>query len=155
MIDVNQESKYIIVQLGHEEFAVGISQVRSIEHVMKITAVPDASDDVMGMIHLRDEVLPVIDLRKRMAVSSPPASDGQQRLIIAILNGGNVGLLVDSGSEVLDIEKKAIQPAPPLLQSNGDYITGVARLENRLVIILDIEKLPNMGEVEQLLARAN
>ncbi len=155
MIDPKQESKYIMIKLGDEEYAISISQVRSIEHVMELTALPDSSDDVMGIIHLRGEVVPVIDLRKQLSVSSSNMPDSQQRLVIAIINGTNIGFLVDSASEVLDIAENAIQPAPALLQSKSEYIMGVARVENRLALILDIEKLTNMGEVEQLTVLAN
>ncbi len=128
--------------LGEEEYAVDILIVNEIIRLMQITPVPNAPEFLEGVVNLRGKVIPVISLRKRFELE-PIEHDSATRIIVMELQQKILGFMVDSVSEVLRMDERIIEEAPPIVSGgiNGEYITGVARLEGRLLIILDLEKL--------------
>lgn len=133
--------KVIAFQLVDKEYALPVHQVYSIEKLMHITRVPGTVPFVKGVINLRGVVTPIIDLRSRFGLADEKYDD-TTRIIIAALNAMEVGLIVDGANDVLDIPLDAIEPQPEVVGSMGDeYITGVAKLEKRLLIMLSLEKI--------------
>ena len=103
-----------------------------------------------GVINLRGTVIPIIDLRRRFGLE-PKAGDTDTRIIVIEINGMTVGFVVDSVSEVLRIPANTVEPAPAVVSGlDSDYISGVGKLEDRLLILLDLDKLLSSEDMENL-----
>ncbi|RSK27048.1 chemotaxis protein CheW [Bacillus sp. HMF5848] len=140
---IGTELKVIVFQLKDEEYGVPVDQVRSIERVLHITRVPRTDDFVKGVINLRGVVTPIINLRNRFGITEQEYTDST-RIIIVALKDMEVGLIVDAANDVIDIPVSAIEPAPEVVGAvEADYIKGVAKLDKRLLILLDLEKVLN------------
>lgn len=146
------ENKIIVYQIENEEYAISVQHVGSIERVLPITRVPGTSDYVKGVINLRGVVTPVIDLKKRFYNKETNFTE-QTRIIIVSIEEITIGLIVDSANDVIDIDKDLIEPAPEAIGSRVvDYISGVIKLDKRLFILLDLEKVLNKNELNDLKA---
>lgn len=140
--------KLIIFQLKGKEYAIPVSKVRSIEKVQHITRVPSSTHFVKGVINLRGVVTPIIDLRSRFGMEEDVYSDST-RVIIITLDTMDVGLIVDAANDVLDVQTDAIEPQPDVVGSEeATFISGVVKVGKRLMILLDLEKVLNPGEVK-------
>ncbi len=145
-----KEIKAIVFRLQNEEYGVDVQQVRSIERLEHITRVPNAPDFVKGVINLRGVVTPVIDLRKRFGLPLTSYTD-QTRIIIVRIDEIEVGLIVDAANDVIDIPEEMIEAPPEIVGGVGaEYLSGVAKIGTRLLILLNLEKVLLMNEVEQL-----
>ncbi len=137
-------------KLREEEFAVDILQVQEIIRLQDITNVPNAPDFVEGVINLRGRVIPIIDLRKRFALERVEHSKST-RIIVVMIDNVTVGLIVDEVSEVLRIPEDTVEPPPPIVAGiESDYIKGVGKLEDRLLILLDLGKILSQKEKSSL-----
>ena len=137
-------------KLREEEFAVDILQVQEIIRLQDITNVPNAPAFVEGVINLRGRVIPIIDLRKRFALESAEHSTST-RIIVVMIDNVTVGLIVDEVSEVLRIPEDTVEPPPPIVAGiESDYIKGVGKLEDRLLILLDLGKILSQKEKSSL-----
>lgn len=146
------ENKIIVYQIENEEYAISVQHVGSIERVLPITRVPGTPDYVKGVINLRGVVTPVIDLKKRFYDKETNFTE-QTRIIIVSIEEITIGLIVDSANDVIDIDKDLIEPAPEAIGSRVvDYISGVIKLDKRLFILLDLEKVLNKNELNDLKA---
>ncbi len=135
--------KVIIFQLGDKEYAIPVSQVQGIEKTMHITRVPKTPRYVKGVINLRGVVTPIIDLRDRINVKSS-VEDDNTRIIIITLDDMEVGFIVDAANDVMDIPTSSIEPQPEVVGSyEEEFISGVAKVEKRLLILLNLEKVLN------------
>ncbi len=136
--------------INNEEYGIDILNVQEIIRPMDMTRVPNAPDFIEGVINLRGKIVPVVDLRQRFNLSSRKR-DESSRIIVVELSGKVVGFLVDKVREVLRVEQAIIEP-PPELTTNIDvrYITGVAKLKDRLLILLDLVKVLSVEEREKL-----
>ncbi|WP_047981251.1 chemotaxis protein CheW [Ornithinibacillus contaminans] len=144
------EKKVIVFQLKDEEFAVSVKQIGSIERIQTITRVPNTKSFVKGVINLRGVVTPIIDLRTRLGIQESPYNDST-RIIIVYLDDMEVGLIVDAANDVIDIPTSIIEPAPEVIGAvNADYIEGVAKLSDRLLILLDLKKVLTNEEINEL-----
>lgn len=135
--------KVIVFQLADKEYAIPVSHVKGIEKLMHITRVPKTARYVKGVINLRGVVTPVIDLRERFDL---PISGNEEttRIIIITLETMEVGFVVDSANDVLDIDASSIEQQPEVVGSlEEEFIAGVAKLENRLLILLHLDKVLN------------
>ncbi len=133
-----------------EEFGVNILAVQEIIRTMEITKVPRTPKFVEGVINLRGKVIPIIDLRSRFGMKNR-AYDANTRIIVVKLSQVVVGFVVDSVSEVLRIPENAVEPTPPVVAGlDSEYISGVANLQERLLILLELEKLFTMDDLEAL-----
>jgi purine-binding chemotaxis protein CheW len=142
--------KCIVIELHNEQFGIDIHQVRSIERLQSITAIPQTPPYVKGITSLRGNVIPVIDLRQRLSMESDSYTD-QTRLVVATVKEIDVGLVVDTANEVIDINEEQIQPIPTVNQNKKiDFVYGIAKLENKILILLDIEKLLSDDDVIHL-----
>lgn len=136
--------------LDEEEFGVDILAVQEIIRMHEITKVPNSPHFVEGVINLRGRILPVIDLRKRLGLPPKPYDKGT-RIIVVELLGRTVGFIVDAVAEVLRIPA-SVTEAPPQMVSNIDseFITSVGKLDDRLLILLDLSKIFSKNEYEML-----
>lgn len=140
--------------LGHEEFAVDILAVQEINRMMALTRVPQSPAEVEGVINLRGKIIPVVDLRRRFGMEASAQSD-QSRIIVVEVHKRVIGFIVDRVSEVLRISSSIVEPAPPMVCSvDTDFIAGVGKLDDRLLILLDLPKLFEAGEVAAMQAAA-
>jgi len=131
-------------KLGAEEFAVDILLVQEINRIVDITPVPKAPTFVEGVINLRGKIVPILDLRKRFGFPDADTTD-QSRIIVVDVQDRVLGLVVDSVSEVLQIPAHILEPPPSLVAGvSASYIKGVGKIEDRLLILLDLGKV--LGE---------
>jgi purine-binding chemotaxis protein CheW len=136
--------------IGNEEFAVDILYVQEINRMIQITKVPNAPDFVDGVINLRGRVIPVIDLRCKLGMTKKE-QDKNTRIIVVEVGGKTVGFIVDAVNEVLRIPKNITEPPPELVSGvNAEFIKAVGKLEDRLLILLDLEKILSASQKEQL-----
>ncbi len=140
----------VTFKLGGEEFGVDILKVQEINRSMEITKVPRAPNFVEGVINLRGRVIPIIDLRRRFG-KEHKSHDQNTRIIVFEIRSMIVGFVVDSVSEVLRIKTDTVEQAPPVVAGvESDYIKGIGKLDNRLLILLDLNKIISHEEEEQL-----
>lgn len=147
---MDKELQVVGFRIGRETFGLPISIVREIVRVPEITSIPNAPDYVEGVINLRGRIIPIIDLRKRFHEAIPEPSK-KNRVVVVEIENRRIGLMVNSASEVLRIPPSEIE-APNTVFQDGelDYITGVGKLKGRLVILLDLSKILQRGELRQL-----
>jgi purine-binding chemotaxis protein CheW len=142
-------------RVGRETFGVPIAQVHEIVRVPEITAVPDAPEFVEGVMNLRGKIISVVDMRKRFGDQSPTSS-GRNRVVVAEVDRKLVGLIVDSASEVLKLPASQVEPAPSVFQDGElKYVTGLGKLRDRLIILIDLSKVLQRGELRPVSAGAN
>ena len=142
--------EYLTFTLGREEYAIDILRVQEIRGYDQVTAIANAPPFIKGVINLRGTVIPIIDLRRRFGLE-PKAGDTDTRIIVIEINGMTVGFVVDSVSEVLRIPANTVEPAPAVVSGlDSDYISGVGKLEDRLLILLDLDKLLSSEDMENL-----
>lgn len=128
-------------RLADEEYGIEIKKVREIILVGEITRVPQTPPYVKGLINLRSTVIPIIDLKLRFGLPETEPTD-ETRIMVANVAGKTIGVIVDAVSEVLRISQEQIAPPPPTVAGLGrEYLVGLARLKERLLILLDIEKI--------------
>lgn len=133
--------------LGEELFGVDILKVQEINRLVEITKVPKAPNFVEGVINLRGKVIPIIDLRKRFGLPTKE-HDKDTRITVVDINGNVMGMIVDAVSEVLRLPSSTVEAAPDIATSvDSQYIRGVAKLEDRLLILLDLARI--FSEAEQ------
>jgi purine-binding chemotaxis protein CheW len=127
--------------LDREEYGVDVRQVQEIRRVTEITSVPRAPDFVRGVINLRGRILPVLDLKRKLGLGEVEAGRAT-RIVVVRVKERLLGLLVDGASQVLKVVVSRIEPPPEeVVEKGGDYIRGVAKLEDRLIILVDLERL--------------
>lgn len=146
-------AKYIqlvVFKVGKELYGVNIAAMQEIVRVPEMTEVPDAPAFLEGVINLRGRIVPVIDLRKRLNLPVA-ARTKASRVLITEGEGKAVGLLVDAASEVLKIPIEAIDEPPEMISAIGvEYIIGVAKMDERLIIILDLKKILSLEDIRKM-----
>jgi len=142
----NQIIQLVSFKLGKEEFGVDILKVQEINRMLEITEMPNSPDFVEGIVNLRGRIIPVIDLKKRLNLPIKE-HDNSTRIIVVELGGKTVGFIVDEVSEVLRIESNITEPPPEMVTGiDSEYITAVAKMEDRLLILLDLNKVLTQKE---------
>jgi purine-binding chemotaxis protein CheW len=137
----DEDEHLVIFTLGQELYGVTIHSVESIIKIQAITEVPRTAAFVLGVTNLRGTVVPVLDLRKRFNLEFSETTPNT-RIIIVNAEGSKVGIVVDEVTEVLKVPQNSIQPPPPMSTTiESAFISGIARINNRLVILLDLEKV--------------
>ena len=147
---MSKELQIVGFRVGRETFGVPISLVHEIVRVPEITAVPDAPGYVEGVINLRGKIISVLDLRKRFGEKEITGSK-KNRILVVEVEGKMVGLIVDAASEVLKLPATDID-LPPNVFEEGElnYVTGVGKLRGRLIIMIDLTKILQKGELRRL-----
>lgn len=130
-----------------EEFGLEILRVQEIIRVQQLTRVPASPDFIEGVINLRGRVIPVISLRRRFGLPLAEA-DKQTRIVVVEVNGAVLGFMVDAVLEVLRLAASTVEPAPRVGRVEREYVRGVGKLDNRLLILLDIDRLMSGAEEE-------
>jgi purine-binding chemotaxis protein CheW len=140
----NQAAGYIQLVaflLEQEEYGIEITKVREIILPGEITRLPQTPDYIQGLIHLRGEVIPIVNLRRRFGLPDRQTTD-ETRIIVVNLGDKMLGIMVDAVSEVLRTSRENRVPPPPAIAGAGrEYLIGLVKLNNRLLILLDIERL--------------
>jgi purine-binding chemotaxis protein CheW len=148
------ELQLVVFTLAQEDFGVPIDQVREIIRFTEITKIPKAPLSVMGVINLRGQVIPVIALRERFGFPAKEV-DGSTRIIVADMAGQTVGFVVDNVTEVLRIDDSTVEPAPTITASvNTSFIRAIGKVEDRIIILLDLAKVFDFSSLQETLAEA-
>jgi len=136
--------------LGSEEYGVDISQVQEIIRMVEITHVPRAPHFMEGVINLRGQLIPIIDLRTRFSMQRAEHTKST-RIVVTEIGSKRVGIVVDSVSEVINIPLESVEPAPDMIAGVGtEYIQGVGKVGERLIILLDLTMVISGEEKQQL-----
>lgn len=156
---VAQAGKFLSFILGEEEYGLEILKVQEINGMMGITRVPRTPDYVRGVINLRGRVIPIVSLRKKFKM--PAVADTEKTCIIVVqVSHGDreitMGIIVDEVSEVLNIGDGQIEPPPSFGggMEEADFITGMGKLENKVVILLDIDRVMSGTEMDAVMQAA-
>jgi purine-binding chemotaxis protein CheW len=140
------EKQLVIFELADEDYGIEIAVVESIIKMQEITRMPKSPVYVEGVINLRGAVLPVIDLAKRFGIV-PRENNRETRIVIVNIDHIKIGMIVSAVSEVLTIDDSVIEPAPAIVTSvNSAFISGIARIDSRLVILLDLNQVLSREE---------
>ncbi len=160
-IDQQQSEAEDLIQmvgffLAGELFGVDILTVQEIIKESPVTGIPDSPDFIEGVINLRGKIIPIIDLRKRLNLSKPDDEDSRSGTWTIILNVGErvTGFIVDQVTRVIKIPQSAIQPPPEMVLSalKSQYISGVCKLDEQLMAILDFNRILVVDEFKKLAA---
>lgn len=144
--------------VGDELFAVDILSVQEINRMLELTKVPQSPDGIEGIINLRGRIIPVLDLRVQFRLE-PSSLDESTRIVVVEVKGNTIGFIVDSVHEVLRIDRSIVEPTPQTITSvDASYVAGVAKLDEDLLILLDLdylltpEALSKLSEMHQVAA---
>jgi purine-binding chemotaxis protein CheW len=145
-----ESTQVVSFRLGPEEYGVDIAQVQEINRMVSITTVPRAPAFMEGVINLRGQLIPIIDLRTRFGMARAEHTKNT-RIVVTEIGSKRVGMVVDSVSEVLRLPLDAIEPAPDMITGvDTEYIRGVGKVEDRLIILLDLAKIVTGSEKREL-----
>jgi purine-binding chemotaxis protein CheW len=157
MVEKEEKSMVEAVQLVNfrlreEEFGVDIGSVREITKVGDITHIPEGPAFIQGVTNLRGQIIAVIDLAKQFGLSSQEELSDSARIVVTEVNGQTVGMLVDEVPGVLNLPGENIEATPELIQTKikKDYIKGIGKIDNKLIVILDLGKVLAPQEVEEV-----
>jgi purine-binding chemotaxis protein CheW len=147
---IEKDLQIVGFRIGRETFGLPIGAVREIVRVPEITSVPNSPDFIEGVINLRGRIIPVVDLRKRFG-EPVGAPSKKNRIVVVEVENRSLGLMVNSASEVLKIPPSEIEEPHAVFQEGDlNYITGVGKLNGRLVILLDLSKVLQRGELKRI-----
>lgn len=146
------QNQLVVFSIGNESYGVDVESVESIIKVQEITRLPHAPEFVEGVTNLRGLVVPIMDLRKRFGLPTEEATR-DTRIMIVNMNGTYVGMVVDAVTQVVRISTDAIEPPPSMAMTvNSTFIKGIAKLDDILIILLDLKKVLTIEERERLSA---
>jgi len=149
-VGASQFEQLVVFELDNESYGVDISAISTIIRMQEITRIPKSPDFVEGVINLRGAIIPVIELRKRFGLSEGKITKSS-RIVVVEVAGHMTGMVVDAVVETLRLAPDAIEPPSPVVTSlDAMYVRGVGKNENRLVILLDADKVLGAAEVEAL-----
>lgn len=149
------EVHLVCFRIGKETYGVDISRVREIVRVQDITKVPGTPEFMLGVVNLRGRILSVVDLGHRLGFE-PSTVTGSSRILVTQLEGVSVGFLVDAATEVTKIAAELVEPAPTFTGSiHVDYVEGVAKAKDALIIILNLTKVLSNGQAAAVAAAAS
>ncbi len=144
------EKQYVIFKLGNEEYGVDIMNVREISEFKESVKVPNTPKFVDGIINLRGDITPIVNLKKRFELENTEV-DSDTRIIVINIKNKQVGFLVDEASQVLRIKEEDIESAPDLVAGvDKKYIIGVGKLEEKIVLLLDLEYILTDEEKDKI-----
>ncbi len=140
--------KYLTFVMSSEEYGIEILKVREIIGMMDITSVPQTPDYMKGVINLRGKVIPIIDLRVKFSMTEQEHTQETCTIVVEV-NDSLIGIIVDTVSEVVDVGDEEIEEAPHLGQEiDTNFIMGMGKLKEKLIILLDIDKVLSAEELE-------
>jgi len=143
-------SQYIVIILGNQEFALEISNVGSINEYQKITLLPNAPEFIEGVIHLRGDIIPIVNLSKRFNIESTKKLS-ERRIIAVEVEGKLIGFLVDDASQAITVDSEEIKDTPSIVKDiDGDYIDGVCKLPDKILLLINLVKVLNHTQIEKI-----
>ncbi|MDY0409122.1 chemotaxis protein CheW [Virgibacillus soli] len=143
--------KYIVFTLQDQSYAVQVQHVVSIERQLKITPLPKTADFIKGIIQLRGETIPIIDLSERLSIKNASTDDDKQILILNV-DSVVVGFIVDTATDVLDLRQEEINPVPTLFNGiDKNFLQGIAYKEDDFILLLDLHYIIDQNEKNALL----
>ncbi|MEM7622348.1 MAG: chemotaxis protein CheW [Planctomycetota bacterium] len=146
----SEQLQLVTFVVANEEFAVDILAVHEINRMMDLTRVPQSPPEVEGVINLRGRIIPVVDLRRRFGMAQADRTE-QSRIVVVEILGRVIGFIVDRVNEVLRIPSRIVDNAPQMATSiSSDFIAGVGKLDDRLLILLDLPRLFAAGELQAI-----
>ena len=141
--------EYVLFKLDNEYYGIDIHNVETIEKVMPMTRVPYTKNFIKGVVNLRGNVVPVIDLRKRFELTEKEYDDNS-RIIIVKLDEITVGMIVDSSSEVIQLSEEDIEEAPSLKgNSEENFVKCIGKKNDRIIMIIDLYKILDINDIEK------
>ena len=144
------EKQYVIFKLNQEEYGVAISHVQEITEIKSITSVPNTPSFVEGIINLRGKIVPIVSIKKRFDLPLE-GEVSEQRIIIINLNEKQAGFIVDDASQVLTMDESQIEGPPELIAGvDRDYIIGIGKVDEKIIVLLDLEKILNEQEKKEI-----
>lgn len=147
---LDAEEQLVIFELANEVYGVDISRVQEIIRMTTITRLPRAPEFVEGVINLRGKVIPVVDLKKRFGLEEGERTKSS-RIVVVDVGDHTIGMVVDAVSEVLRVLTEAVEPPSPVVTTiESDYIRGIAKVDGRLIILLDLNKVLSWEEKKKL-----
>ncbi|MBN2735344.1 MAG: chemotaxis protein CheW [Spirochaetales bacterium] len=154
MVEVDNKIQLVTFQLGNEKYGIDIMDVKEIVQMKAIRPIPNAPIYVAGILNLRSMIYPIIDLHRRFRIEKPELSEDDELLsgfVIISVEGRQIGIIIDKVSRVVPINTQDVQPPPKVISGIGtEYIKGVISDEGEYLIILDIHKLFDPRELQQL-----
>ncbi|MFY9393915.1 MAG: chemotaxis protein CheW [Halanaerobiales bacterium] len=147
-----EEQQFVVFSVGKEKFGVDVNQIKQVIPVMETTYIPNSLAFVKGVINLRGDIIPIIDLAGKLSLQRVEVDEEKKRIIIVELKDiQNVGMLVDNVTEMIRIDADEISDAPDLVKAvHSDYIQGVAKVNNQLLILLNLNKVLTSEELIEL-----
>lgn len=151
IVDADETKPFVIFRLGDEEFGMDVMNIKEIAKITTITRVPHSHEFIEGLINLRGSLVTVINLRKRF-IFEPGKIDVDSRIIIAEIEDKPVGILVDAATEVLRIPVSDIEATPEMVTTeiSKEYLKGVGKVGDRLIILLDLKQVLTRKEIEEI-----
>ena len=147
---VTGERQRVVFDLNEEAYGIDISQVREIIRMQEITRVPRAPEFIEGVINLRGKVIPVVDLRARFSMPGTERTD-EHRIVVVDVSGQDIGMVVDAVTEVSRIPSSSIEPPSNVITTNdSEYLTGIVKTDEKLIILLDIAKVISNADADAL-----
>lgn len=144
------ENQYVVFKLGEEEYGIDIMNVREIIQYQESVKVPNSPKFIEGIINFRGKVIPIVCLKKRFGMKDREV-DANTRIIVINLKDKQVGFLVDEASQTVRLDDSNIDPTPDIIVGiERKYITGVGKLDNRLIILIDLEKVLTEDEKDEI-----
>jgi len=144
------ELQFVVFKLGNEEYGVNIMQVKEIVTYKEPVKVPNTPKFIEGIINLRSQIIPIVNLKKRFNIPGDEIND-ETRIIVMNIDSKQVGFIVDDASEVRTISEEDIENAPDIIAGiERKYITGIGKIGERILILLDLDKLFDEEEKESL-----
>lgn len=145
------DKQYVVFKLGREEYGIDIAFVNEISEFKESNQIPNTPYFIDGVINLRGEIVPIINLKKKFNITDDEISQSKRILVVNIIDK-KVGLIVDQASEVSSIKEENLELPPDIIcGEDRKYISKIGKLENRIIIILDSEKILKKDETSQLI----
>ena len=141
------ELQLVVFRLGREEYGIDITRVREIIRVTEITRIPNSPPFIEGVINLRGQITTVMDLRKKLGVKAEN-TEQTRIMIVELSDSTTIGMIVDAVTEVMRLPKKDIEFSLTLTTEDAEYIYGVGKIKDRLLILIDVDKLVPRNERE-------
>jgi len=143
------DKQYIIFKLNEEKFAANINHIASITEYTSITPLPNGPAYVDGLLNLRGDIIPVVNLKKRFKMSEQKMNE--KRILIAQKNGVQIGFLVDDASQSMTVQDSNVLPPPSIaIKKENSYISEVCVYNNELIIVVDLDKVLSDEEIEEI-----
>lgn len=141
--NTGNKDQFVVFQLGSEEYGVNISQAKEIIKPKNITNVPNTPEHVLGVINLRGQIVPVVDMKKRFSIELEETEETDSSRIITVeVNDALIGIKVDGVNEVVWLDQDKLEPAPEVAGGvRQEYLIGIGKIEDRLLVLVDLNKI--------------